>query len=135
MRHPLVAACIVAFLLLGCNGPAASIMGVDSENTLIETPEYTGVVFSQRGASEFLPILGQTPTSFWEPSIDDISKAEVCIRGFLASVQEDPAIDAYQKENAAYIWKNLENYRRQYVGLVINGEKRIWVNSFYFDGS
>lgn len=135
MRHPLVAAIFMAFLLLACEDPGVPITGMGSENTLIETAEYTGVVFSKAGASEFLPILGRAPTSFWEPSVKDISRAEACIQGFLMSEQDDPALNDYQKEDAAYIRKNLENYRRQYVGLVIDGEKRIWVNSFFFDGS
>ena len=30
---------------------------------------------------------------------------------------------------------NLGNYRRQYVGIIVDGEKRIWCNSFFSDGS
>ena len=57
------------------------------------------------------------------------------MRQFLVSVQHDPKLDAYQKENAAFIVENLEKYRRQYVGIVVDGEKRIWCNSFFFDDS
>jgi hypothetical protein len=103
------------------------------ENTLIETPAYTGVIVSEAGVAEFSYIFDQDSATFWEPSVDDISRSEECVRRFLASVQDDP--NAYQKEDAAFILENLENYRRQYVGIVVDGEKRIWVNSFLADDS
>lgn len=31
--------------------------------------------------------------------------------------------------------ENLEEYRRQYLGVVVDGEKRIWVNAFFSDTS
>lgn len=97
-------------------------------NDLIETPEYTGVIVSEHGASEFGYLLDGASTEFWEPSSDDVSSAEKCIRQLLASLQQDPG--AYRKEDAAFILDNLEQYRRQYVGIVVDGEKRIWCNAF-----
>jgi|GEM_PF-5963092 len=158
MRLPFIAAAIVVLSLLACSGPenptpvmgpentltetpdyaeaspsAAPLTRKSSGNTLIETPEYTGVIFTQNRASEFGFLFDKASTEFWEPSVNDISRAEKCIRELLVSVQQDP--NAYQKEHAAYILENLGEYRRQYVGIVVDGEKRIWTNSFFSEDS
>jgi len=158
MRLPLIAAAIVALALIACIGPEkpTSVVGPENTltetpeyseaspsrapltlicpgNTLIETPEYTGVIFSQNRASESSFLFDKASTEYWEPSINDISKAEKCIRQVLVSVQRDP--NAYQKEDAAVILETPGEYRRQYVGIVVDGEKRIWCNSFFFDDS
>lgn len=157
MRFQSVAATVVALSLIACSGPKGSASRMDTEepasgmgtvepasgigteesasgtgteNTLIETPEYTGVIISENGASEFSYLFDTASTSFWEPSIDDVARAEERIRQFLVSAQQDPKLDTYQKENAALILRDLETYRRQYVGIVVDGEKRIWCNSF-----
>jgi hypothetical protein len=155
MRFRLVAAAIVVLLLVACNGTgtptsetgpedsivetpevtessptAAPLTPEDPENTLIETPEYTGVIISENGASEF-SYLFKDSTDFWAPSMDDVARAEACIRQYLESVQQNPNFDAYQQENMAFIVENLEQYRRQYVGIVVDGEKRIWCNTFF----
>jgi len=135
MRFRLIAATIVALSLIACNGPDKPALEMGRENTLVEAPEYTGVIISKNGASEFRYLFDEASTEFWEPSIDDISRAETCIRQFLVSAQHDPKLAAYQKENAAFILKNLGEYRRQYVGIVVDGEKRIWCNSFSSDDS
>jgi hypothetical protein len=156
MRFPLIAATIVALSLMACSGPKEPASGTGDkdtpietpeyaqpapsdtpltpkspENTLIETPEYTGVIISKNGASEFGYIFDQASTSFWEPSVDDISRAEERIRQCLVSVQQDP--DDYRKEHAVFILENLKEYQRQYVGIVVDGEKRIWCNYFLSD--
>jgi hypothetical protein len=158
MRFPFIAATIVALSLIACNGLEESTSEVGSENTsietpeatessptdapptrqspentLIETPEYTGVIISENGASEFSYKFDKASTSFWEPSTDDVSRAEECIRQFLVSTQDDPKLHTYQKEKTAFILENLEKYRRQYVGIVVDGEKRIWCNAFFTD--
>jgi hypothetical protein len=146
MRSTLVAAAAATLFLalIACDGaekpeytesspteqsPARRSRG----NTLIETPEYTGVIFSERNASQFDFLFDTASTEFWEPSIDEVSRAERCIRQLLVSVQQDP--NAYQKEHAAYILDNVGEYRRQYVGIVVAGEKRIWCNAFFSDDS
>jgi hypothetical protein len=153
MRLPFVAAMIVILSLVACNGPQPTESGVDAqdspvetpehtwpspsevpqtpevpENTLVDTPEYTGVIVSEEGALAFRYLFDQASTAFWEPSSDDIAEAENCIRQFLISAQ-----DAYQQESVAFILENLERYRRQYVGIVVDGEKRIWCNLFLSD--
>ena len=151
MRFELFAATVAVLSLIACSRPegsATEMSGEDililietpestsetgGENTLIERPEYTGVIVSSAGASEFSYLFDQASTRFWDPSIDDISSAEKCIRQFLGSVQQDPGPNAHQKENAAFILENLEKYRCQYVGIEVDGEKRIWCNLLLFD--
>jgi hypothetical protein len=128
VRFPFIAAAILVLALIACNGP-----GKPASNTLIETPEYTGVIFSENAASKFSFFFDEASTEYWQPSIDDVSRAEKCIRQTLVSVQQDP--NAYQREDAAFILENLKEYRRQYVGIVVDGEKRIWCNAFFFDDS
>lgn len=135
MRLPRIAVPIAALSLIACNGPKTTASGMGPENTLIETSEYTGIIISESGASEFGYLFSEAPTDFWEPSTDDISRAEKRIRGFLVSVQDSPTSGSYQKEDAALILENLGKYRRQYVGIVVDGEKRIWCNAFYSDVS
>jgi hypothetical protein len=183
MRFAFIAATVMIFLLIACNGPTEPTPGTDKEdtivetpepteappsavpptpespedtvvetpepteappsavpptpespeNTLIETPEYTGVIVSEAGASEFRYLFEQASTTFWGPSGNDVSKTEECIRQFLVAAQDDPKLDAYQKESAAFILESLAEYRRQYVGILVDGEKRIWCNSFRHD--
>jgi hypothetical protein len=158
MKFFLIAATIVALLLIACDGsggPAARTDAKDilvetpdsvesfpsrtplipkrSENTLVEAPEYTGVIFTEKNTSEYRPVFPSDITGFWEPSTDEVSRAEACTRDLLASVQQDP--DDYRKEHAAFILENLENYRRQYLGIVVDGEKRIWTNAFFYEGN
>lgn len=133
MRFLFIAAIIVALSLIACNGPKTPTSEMGPENTLVETPEYTGVIISKDGASEFGYLFDKASTGFWEPSIDDVSRAEKCIGQFLVSVQHDPKLDTYQQEKISFIVENLGKYRRQYVGIVVDGEKRIWCNSFFSD--
>jgi len=135
MKFALFAVTVLAFLLIACSGPEEPTLEMEPENKLVETPEYTGVIISKSGASEFSYLFDQASTGFWEPSIDDVSKTEKCIRQFLVSEQDDPNLDIYQQENIAFILENLGTYRRQYVGIVVDAEKRIWCNSFFSDDS
>jgi hypothetical protein len=129
MRFLFISAAILALSLVACNGPEEPAPRVGPGNTLVETLEYTGVLISKDGASEFSHVFGES-TEFWEPSIDDVSRAEACIRQFLTSAQDNPQLDTSQKVNAPVILENLEEYRRQYVGIVVDGEKSIWCNAF-----
>ena len=135
MRFSFLVVTVAALLLIACNGPQETPTETAPENVLVETPEYTGVIVSENGVSEFRYLFDETSTAFWEPSVDDVSSAEKCIRQFLVSAQQNPKLDTYQKQSAAFILENLETYRRQYVGIVVDGEKQIWCNLFFSDDS
>jgi len=158
MRLRFIAAVIVVLSLIACNGsqptdsgpgaqdspvktpqdsqvPASDVPPAPEtpENTLVETPGYMGVIISEEEGQAFRYMFDQPPTTFWQPSIDDVASAEDCIRQFLVSAQDSANLDAYQRESVAFILKNLAQYRRQYVGIVVDGEKRIWCNLFFSD--
>ena len=133
MRARFIAAAIAVISLIACSrseGPARRIQG---GNILIETPEYTGVIFSRDTASEWGFLFGQASTTFWEPSVDEISRAEASMRQFLLAAEDNSDLRDYQKADAAFVLENLARYRRQYVGIEVDGEKRIWCNLFRED--
>ena len=72
MKFLRIAATIVVLSLIACNSPKESTPEMAPENTLIETPEYTGVIISESGVSEFSYLFDQASTTFWEPAIDDV---------------------------------------------------------------
>jgi hypothetical protein len=135
MRFPLIAAVLVALPLIACTGPATPTSDMGPENVLIETSEYTGVIFSKEEASQWSFLFDEATTELWRPSVSDVSRTEECIRRFLVSAPSDPNLAAYEKEDAAFVLENLAEYRRQYVGLIVEGEKRIWCNAFSPDES
>ena len=144
MRSLWIAVALVTLSLIACNGSKTPAPETDAatptletvlENALIETSEYAGIIVSESGASEFGYLFNEPSTDFWEPSTDDVSEAEKCIKEYLVSAQDGPASGSYQKEDVAFILENLGEYRRQYVGILVDGEKRIWCNAFYSDTS
>ena len=135
MRSQFIAATIAALSLVACSRSEMPAQRVGGGNVLIETPEYTGVIFSKDRASEFSFLFDEASTSYWEPSVDDISRAEECVRQFLVTAEDNPNLRDYQKDDAAFVLENLARYRRQYVGIEVDGEKRIWCNLFQFDDS
>jgi hypothetical protein len=103
-------------------------------NLLIESSKYIGVIFSKRNASKWSFLFNEATTEFWEPSSEDVFGAEECIRRFLASAPDNPELRDYEKADAAFVLENLMEYRRQYVGIIVEGEKRIWCNAFWSRG-
>lgn len=155
MRLAIIAATIVAFALIACNSsekptagprpgdtiletpeatesaPIGNLLTLGrAKNTLVETPEYTGVIFTRKGAFEFSFLFDPSSMGFWEPSPTDVSRAESCIRQHIESVRDNTEPDAYPQAHATFILENFGQYRRQYVGIIVGDEKRIWVNSF-----
>ncbi len=135
MKLPFIAATIVVLSLIACNGTTEPDSKMDPKSLLIETPEYTGVIITEDAAPEFGILFDKAVTGFWQPSVNDVSEAEECIRRYLVSAQDDPELDTYQKDKVAFILNNLAKYRRQYVGIVVDGEKRIGCNLFLSDHS
>jgi len=131
MRLPLLAAALAALSLIACSPPEMPGSGTSTENILVETDEYTGVIFSEANASEWSFLFSAASTEFWQPSLADVSRAEECFTRFLASAPDDPDLKDYEKADAAFVLENLMAYRRQFVGVVIDGEKRVWCNAFW----
>jgi hypothetical protein len=60
-------------------------------------------------------------TEFWTPTKDDVLAAENQIEAYL---KKD------SKFHTSNLWRKLPEYKRQYVGIVVNGHKRIFCNFF-----
>ncbi len=60
-------------------------------------------------------------TEFWTPTKDDVLTAE-------------DQIEAYLKKDSKFhtpdLWRKLPEYKRQYIGIVVNGHQRIFCNFF-----
>jgi hypothetical protein len=136
----------LALLLTACNRKSGPIVDVDPlptgqspvpghpENTLVETWDYSGVIFSEEAAANLRFLMRSQPTGYWKPSAEDVALAEKAIQQFLMAAQDDPASDIHPLYHAEYILDNLETYRRQYAGIVVDGEKRIFCSAFTDDG-
>ena len=68
--------------------------------------------------------------STWTPTEEQILKALSTIYEF---IDNPTGINDWQKKEIAKIKKNLSLYRVQFVGIEIEGEKRIWCNFFSND--
>jgi hypothetical protein len=133
MRLPHIVATVLVLALVACNGPTEPTPAVEPESTATETPEYAGAVISIDEDSVYDHLFREDPTGFWEPSSDDVSKAEACAKRFLVAAPDDPELGPYYRESAAFILEHLEEYRGQYAGIVVDGEKRVWLNAFRSD--
>jgi uncharacterized lipoprotein YajG len=68
MRFVFLVVTVVALLLTACNGPQETPSDTGPENILVQTPEYTGVIVSENGVSEFC---------YWQ--IDYVVPKDECI--------------------------------------------------------
>lgn len=97
---------------------ATTAIGQDSRN--IKTDKIEGVICTNFAAwKSVFPA-----TEFWTPTKDDVVAAE-------------PRIEAYLKRESKNfrttdLWRKLPDYKRQYVGIVVNGHKRIFCRFFCF---
>ena len=84
-----------------------------------EQEQVTGVILpTSRG--HYLPDSNDgRPTGGWKPSKAVIKRAQ-------------PVILEYIKDSDKEIFENLDQYRCQYFGIIINGKKRIYCNCFWF---
>lgn len=85
-------------------------------------------------------MLGVEAQDFWTPQAKDVELAESRLRSALEKAVKEPAsLDRYATTPVARkyvsqqlerILKHYDEYRRQYIGLVINGKRHIHINSF-----
>jgi hypothetical protein len=132
MRFPLVTVSMVVLLLTACGGPASRTPGAGADDAPA-APGSNHVIIPADAAAEFKLVFGQTVSGYWEPSSDQIAVAEERINRDLVAAQDDPDPDTYRTQSAAYIVSRLGEYRRQYVGIVVEGSKRIGCNAFISD--
>ncbi len=97
---------IVVFLLLFVCGCA------------LNQTEIVGRVLPHADAGDIPYSLDGKTEGFWVPTGEILSRAE-------------PAILRYIEEQDGKIFANIDRYRCQYVGIVVQGKKRVYCNFFW----
>lgn len=113
IAHALLAS--VAFLLACLLGPDAGVVIAQAEEgyVLVKGEGLEGVIFP---ACAGFTLDGTTAT-YWTPTKEEVLRAESRIPAFL-------------KAKAPRLTRPLARYKRQYVGLVVGGKKRVLCNFF-----
>jgi hypothetical protein len=89
----------------------------NQSSSLIETEKIKGIICPNGEDWNFM-FKGR---EFWSPTRAEVLKAEKGLERFLT--ENPPA-------RSPELWKKLSRYKRQYLGIVVNGQKRIFAN-FY----
>ena len=72
------------------------------------------------------PLSGTAPA--WTPTASDVARAEHGLRRYLRSL----GAQVHNYGNGA-LWSRLGDYGRQYVGVMRNGHRVLWINLFATD--
>jgi hypothetical protein len=88
---------------------------------LVSFEEFEGVIVPEEHASSFpIPPAGWLDhVEYWTPGLDDVLRIERGVKKYLKRVA--------RKQSP---WYRLRDYRRQYIGYVMDGRKRIYCNFF-----
>jgi hypothetical protein len=89
----------------------------EKESRIVKTDKFEGIICSNFSEWGFV----NRSDSFWVPTKDQILEAEQAIERYL---KDKPPT------RSPKLWQKLTNYKRQYVGIVVDGQKRIYCN-FY----
>jgi hypothetical protein len=100
--------CLLLLLLAGFGNQSSS---------LIETEKIKGIICVNGEDWNFM----FRGTQFWSPTEAQVLRAEKELERFLK--EKRPA-------RSPELWTKLPRYKRQYLGIVVNGQKRIFAN-FY----
>ncbi len=90
-----------------------------TNEVVIKTDKFEGIICLNFSKWSFL----NESNSFWIPTKDQILEAEDAIEKYL---KDKPPTQSPK------LWQKLTRYKRQYVGIVVGGSKRIYCN-FYCD--
>jgi len=113
--------CLLIFALVGCSTVSTS----PTANQPIVTDSFEGVIFAGASAKQMdlEAMIGfrETINDYWTPSRDDVLAFEEGIGPYLqqAAPQTGPGS-----------LSDLNEYRRQYIGIVANGQRVIFANFF-----
>ncbi|MCC6456843.1 MAG: hypothetical protein IT328_17945 [Caldilineaceae bacterium] len=83
-----------------------------------------GVIFSAEQSAEVLPWLMSQAEGAWTPTDADVAALEADLLPFLHTA-EHPWLRPEPP-----IWERVPDYRRQYLGMIENGEQVIYANFF-----
>jgi hypothetical protein len=91
-----------------------------TNEVVIKTDKFEGVICSNFSEWSFV----NESNSFWIPTKDQILEAEDVIEKYL---KDKPPTKSPK------LWQKLTRYKRQYVGIVVDGSKRIYCNFYCED--
>src|SRR5215203_2020993 len=89
----------------------------EKESRIVKTDKFEGIICSNFSEWGFVNL----SNSFWVPTKAQILEAEEAIEQYL---KDKPPTRSPE------LWQKLTSYKRQYVGIVVDGHKRIYCN-FY----
>jgi hypothetical protein len=92
------------------------------KSTIIKTAEFEGIICIN--FSEWIYL--NKDKNFWIPSREQVLEAEAAISKHLK--EKKP-------EQSPKLWQKLSHYKRQYIGIVVDGRKRIYCNFYCSDDS
>ncbi len=113
----LFAICVIPWLA-SCAVSAAEfarVEGIKAEAVIVPA----GAAKEQIGASEF--------SGFWTPTAAQIQAAEKRLAGF---IKREAIRDKPRSSQISEVHRRLPEYRRQYVGVISEGQKLILLNAF-----
>jgi hypothetical protein len=124
LPHKLSAASLIVFLLgvFGVVVCQQSPAKTDESFEVIKTEEFEGVIIPREKAVDFMKAFsGLDEKGAWTPGRSSVLKLEERIEAYLkkAAAKRSPAL-----------WSKLAKYKRQYVGVMRNGRKVIFINFF-----
>lgn len=112
---------LIGMLVTGCN--PQSLLAQGTSDQVIQTDTYEGVIFSQEKTEQMGlgPILDSSASGYWTPDRDQVQSLEDRLEPYLQ--QATP-----QAHRGPL--RPLNEYTRQYVGLLINEQRVIYTNFF-----
>ncbi len=107
----------------------------------VEGEGYRGVILTSDHVPQAAYLSREKVTGFWTPTGSDIAVLEARLRDALEAAESNPGLldppSAEDAQRRAYvsgeigkILEHLSEYRRQYLGIRLSQEQRIWVNFF-----
>jgi len=90
----------------------------------VKTKTIDGVIVTQDRAADFFRI--RKVQGYFTPSREDVLKAESKVISYI----QDTTPQSLDYPFVPDLDKKLRNYKRQYVGVILRGKKKIWLNFF-----
>jgi len=103
--------------LAACSSPAQSMQG---ERWVIFTAQQA----REQGIGDWFVQNGQT-AEYWTPTEESVLALEDGLGPYLQQANSD-RFDGQK----APIWKRMDDYNRQYVGIILDGKKMVYANYF-----
>lgn len=109
-----------ALLLLSLAG--CSVFPAPAGFQAVETAGFEGVIVPAAEAEAFLlAFYGAGASGYWTPGREDVLQLEERLPAFLQTSPDPRSPD---------LWQKLARYKRQYVGVIENGTRKIFVSAF-----